>query len=663
MKTHPLRQKMINMMYLVLIAMSLLDPIFEYIDAFTDLNRTLENANLKLDQRNLRTVATIQTFKNLDSLQYGDIYNKVMSAQQVADTTVNFLENVKVDLIRESGGMGPYRHLKGSDNATLPTNKVYRSGLGKNIKKKLTYTKEALMSILGNSADAHMLDTVLILSETLPKSTGKYYSWDRYYFDNVPLNAVVALLSKFQNDVRVAESMVINYYNDEIQNGNNGKGNYNFEFIANDTSKLDTIYLAKGVKKHDVFQVGEDGVTTITLPVNKRDESSNAVIYVYDDKGQVKDSFLFNNGVGEIKLPTDQIGEFKIKGVVKFRYPDKDQNNKNQSEALLAQGQTTGKGQQGQTAGKGQQGQTSSNNGQQGSTAANNGQQGQTAANNGQMGLTSTTNGQQGQTSTSKGQQGQTSTKAGQVSNKAAQLGQQGNVEGEGQNGQETAMTERNKETRTLKQQKRKEDSYPFQVDYKVTDSKPFISQKDYKTLYLGINNPLNVFHPEFATKDYKVSISQGKIINNGSDFYAEPSREGFASVTLSVPDGHGGYKKVAEDIFKVKELPKPLVDLYDKEGGSIPAKIFKMQKGLTANMKDLPVDVNYRVTDFSVTYVNANGLGIFKENVKGSYFTGKSRELIDLAQPGDIFIFDNIHVKGPDGLNKSVDAIIFNIL
>ena len=94
-----------------------------------------------------------------------------------------------------------------------------------------------------------------------------------------------------------------------------------------------------------------------------------------------------------------------------------------------------------------------------------------------------------------------------------------------------------------------------------------------------------------------------------------------------------------------------------------MPSKIFKQQKGMVASGKDMPVEMNFRVTDFQVTYINANGLGIFKENVKGSYFTGKSRELIDLAQPGDIFIFDNIHVKGPDGTNKNVEALVFTIL
>lgn len=87
------------------------------------------------------------------------------------------------------------------------------------------------------------------------------------------------------------------------------------------------------------------------------------------------------------------------------------------------------------------------------------------------------------------------------------------------------------------------------------------------------------------------------------------------------------------------------------------------MQKGLDAVTKEMEVPADFRVIEYSITYVNANGLGIFKEKVKGSYFTGKSRELIDLAQPGDIFIFDDIQVKGPDGVNKDVEALVFNIL
>ena len=94
-----------------------------------------------------------------------------------------------------------------------------------------------------------------------------------------------------------------------------------------------------------------------------------------------------------------------------------------------------------------------------------------------------------------------------------------------------------------------------------------------------------------------------------------------------------------------------------------MPAKLFKQQKGLETITKNMEVEADFRVIEYTVTYINSNGLGIFKEKVKGSYFTGRSRELIELAQPGDIFIFDEISVKGPDGVNKDVDALVFNIL
>lgn len=549
MKTsNPLRQKLINMMYLVLIAMIVLNPALEYIDIFTDLNRSLEYANVRLDQRNELTVATLETFNNLDAERYGAMYKSVLRTKEIADSAVDYLEVIKQDLINRSGGYDPiYHHLVRTTDANYSTNDLYRNEKAVEMKEMLKSTKLALMQIL-DTANAAMLDTVLRVDDMLPKAKQIYYEWEKYYFYNVPLGAVIATITKFQNDVRVAESLVMKNFHDQVQ-GEGGVGNYNFEFVASDNSSaVDTIKLAKGVKKYDVFTVGEDGVTTLTLPSNKMGTGTGqAVIYMYDDDGNVKDSLLVTGNTGEIALNTSQIGEFTIKGVVKFRYPDdaKPQQTDNQN----------------------------------------------------------------------------------------------------------------------LEEKKKKSEDVPFEINYSVVQSKPYISQKDYKILYLGINNPINIFHPEYTPDKYKVVISQGKVTKVDTSFYATVYRKGFANVVLQVPDGKGGYKVVAEEIFKVKELPKPQVVLYNKEGGDMPAKLFKMQKGLDAITKEMEVPADFRVVEYSVTYVNANGLGIFKEKVKGSYFTGKSRELIDLAQPGDIFIFNEIRVKGPDGVNKDVEALVFNIL
>jgi hypothetical protein len=203
-----------------------------------------------------------------------------------------------------------------------------------------------------------------------------------------------------------------------------------------------------------------------------------------------------------------------------------------------------------------------------------------------------------------------------------------------------------------------------FEINYKVVNkTKPFISQKEFKVLYIGINNPVEIYHPDFNPSEYKTVISQGELIRKGNQFYAKVNREGFCTIGFSVPDkANGGMMKVSEETFKVKYLPKPEVVLFNKTGGDIAAKIFKQQKGLETSLKALELDEDFKVTEYTVTYVNGNGLGIFKESVKGSYFTGKSKELIDLAQPGDIFIFDNIYVKGPDGQNKNVEALVFKI-
>lgn len=548
MKTqNPVRQKLINLMYLVLIAMMVLNPALEYIDIFTDLNRSLEYSNVRLDQKNERTVATIQTFASIDPETYQDMYTRVVRAKVLSDCTIEYLDSIKMDLITESGGWDTtFHHLKSTLDATLPTRRIYKTTKAKDIHAELRATKKELLNILGEPNSA-MLDTVLRLDDKLPKAKQQFVEWEKYYFDNVPLGAVVAVLTKFQNDVRVAESIVIKNWHDHVQ-GEGGIGNYNFEFVASDTARLDTIYLAQGVKKQDVFSVGEDGITTITLPSHKQEDAGNAVIYVYDDNNQVTDSFYFNHGMGEVKLPTDQIGEFTIKGVVKFRYPS-----------------------------------------------------------DGEPAL--------------------------QTDNEA------------------------------IAEQKRPDEEYPFEVDYKVIDSKPFISQREYNILYIGINNPVNIFHPEYEKSDYKISISQGKLVDIEGNYYAQVSRKGFASVKLQVPDGKGGYKKVAEEMFKVKDLPKPEVVLHNESSGEMPAKLFKQQKGLEAITKNMEVEADYRVVGYTITYINANGLGIFKEKVRGSYFTGKSRELIELAQPGDIFIFDEISVKGPNGVNKNVDAMVFNIL
>lgn len=540
---NPLRQRLINVMYLIFIAMAVLNSPVEFLEAFTDLNRSLERSNHRFDTENDKIVSTIERLGLQDAQRYAGILQKLKLARFYSDSAIKHIEDLKFQLISRSGGFSKFGHLIGGIDGTLPTRIFIKDGEAKKLKELLTITKENLMTLLSEDEQT-MLDTVLITSDSIPKTKGIFYDWENYYFDNVPASAVVAILSKFQNDVRLAETLVIKKYYDGVQDG------FNVQYVASNSTKMDTFTLDKGVKKFDVFNIGDDGIARVTLPsAGGGIPSAEAIIYTYDDNNSIIDSFQFNNGVGEIRLKTDQIGEFRMKGFIRYRYPETKDNKKTPKDIK-----------------------------------------------------------------------------------------------------------------KNIEQAKEKVEDKKFEIDYKVVNPQPFISQKEYNVLYLGINNPLNVYHPEHKTENYRVSINNGKVIKGDDGFYARVNHPGYANVILEVPDGSGGFKKVAEETFKVKELPTPEVVLYNQIGGAMAARIFKMQKGLNVSYKNMEVDNKFRVVEYNMTYVNGSGLGIFSEPVKGSYFSGKSKELLELAQPGDIYIFDNIYIKGPDGKNKKVDPIVFKI-
>ena len=435
--SNPLRQKLINLLYIVLICMIVLNLPLDFIEAFTDLNRSLENANRKLDQKNESTIRQIARYSKADSLRFKRIYESILDVKEISDSAVNYLDSVKNLLIVEGGGWDlKINHLKSAIDATVPTRIMINKGIAKETHGLLIYTKQELMKYL-NETEQTSLDTVLVTQDYLMKTTGISDTWENYYFNNVPLGAVVALLTKFQNDVRLAETIVVSKYEREAEKGVSFVIGQDRD-VAQKDFDFDTIMLERAEKRLEVFNLGEDVTVKVTMPGMQDDAMKQAVIYTYDQSGAIIDSFLFKEGVGEINIPTEQIGEFKIKGVVKFRYMDEGPGEvKEQPETLISD--------------------------------------------------------------------------------------------------------------KTKEKEKEKEADHTFEMKYSVVNPKPYISHRDYDVLFVGVNNPVNIYHPEFTPENYNVSISQGKVIYDGKQFFAKVYRPGYVTMTLSVPEQGGGFKKVAE--------------------------------------------------------------------------------------------------------------------
>ena len=210
------RQKMINMMYLVLTAMLALNVSAEILNAFRTVNQSLANANeiIELKNQNLfgsfeRKAADPKTAEKAKIWQA-----KALQAKGYADNLYTYIESLKTDLMVGAGQKqtgGEYKE----DNLDAPTRLLVEGNKGKDLYQRLAAYKANLFGI-DNSIREEFAKT-LPMDLSTPKSGSEgNRTWEAAYFRMTPTIASITMLSKFQNDVRNSEAQVVDYCHRQI---------------------------------------------------------------------------------------------------------------------------------------------------------------------------------------------------------------------------------------------------------------------------------------------------------------------------------------------------------------------------------------------------------------------------------------------------------------
>lgn len=218
------RQKMINMMYLVLTALLALNVSSEILNAFKTVDRSLMTASGIVEQKNVGIFKSFEK-KMADATTRDKAalwYPKAQQAKALSDDIYNYIETLKKDLKKEAGlkienGVEVYKE-DDLDAATrlFVSNPPEGKGRGKELYAKLKAYKEALLAI-----DPEMAKEVganLPLDLTIPKSNNQAAKadWAFSYFHMTPTVAGITILSKFQNDIKNSEAQVVEYCHKEI---------------------------------------------------------------------------------------------------------------------------------------------------------------------------------------------------------------------------------------------------------------------------------------------------------------------------------------------------------------------------------------------------------------------------------------------------------------
>lgn len=218
------RQKMINVMYLVLTAILALNVSNEVISAFKVVNNSLVTSNANIASSNNTLYASLE-----EKLKKPETQEKArqwvplaMRAKDYSDGMNTYIDSLKKLLLaaadfkmkwddKLNDSVPDYR----ADNLDASTRLFETDGLGKQLKGRLDQYKDNMLNI--SPAIKSEFQNTFPVSTVPPKSQeGNQKDFTQTFFHMTPTVAALTMLSKFQNNIKNAENMVTTYCHNQI---------------------------------------------------------------------------------------------------------------------------------------------------------------------------------------------------------------------------------------------------------------------------------------------------------------------------------------------------------------------------------------------------------------------------------------------------------------
>lgn len=202
------RQKMINLMYIVLTAMLALNVSSDVLNGFTQVEEGLKRTNTNVEERNAGILASLEAFAAQNPDKGRRWYDKATEVRRVTDGIYNRIDSLKRLIVIEADGSdGDVDNIQNRDNLEAAS-VVMLAGTksrGAALRRDLDAYRTYITSLVTDTVKRVSLEKTLSTAPVLRKGTLGKQSWEESKFDNQPVVAAVTLLTKLQNDVKFAE--------------------------------------------------------------------------------------------------------------------------------------------------------------------------------------------------------------------------------------------------------------------------------------------------------------------------------------------------------------------------------------------------------------------------------------------------------------------------
>lgn len=297
------RQKMIGIMYLVLMAMLAMNVSDTILDAFSNINNSLKTSTSNVNASLTQSVKAFEQTKLKDNpARAKPILDSIKLSQKIAGDLDQYIQALKDRMIAEGGGVNAETgEINSRDDLDISPRIMWNEGKGEGYKlqSKINETREKLMNLL--SVKDRSAVSLSLEANTINKksNSGIKMDWVSSNFgEGTPLTAAITILTKIQADNKNAENSIVRKFLAKMDEAlvNLDK----FQAVAVAPSS----YLIQGQPyKAEVFLTAYDSQK---LPE----------IYVGGSKLSSQD------GKGVYNVSTSREGEFKWKGTIRVKQTD-----------------------------------------------------------------------------------------------------------------------------------------------------------------------------------------------------------------------------------------------------------------------------------------------------------------------------------------------------
>lgn len=202
---------MINLMYVVLMAMLALNVSSDVLNGFSLVDESLKRSTRNASEVNQSIYDAFEEQMKSNPTKVKEWYDKAQYVRHMSDSLFNLADELKLAIVKMSDGEeGNVDSIVNREDLEAATQIMLAPGKGRGqeLYEAISRYRERIVKLIDDPQQKKLIESNLSteVSEAA-KAMGK--NWQEYMFETMPTSAAVTLLTKLQNDVRYAEGEVL----------------------------------------------------------------------------------------------------------------------------------------------------------------------------------------------------------------------------------------------------------------------------------------------------------------------------------------------------------------------------------------------------------------------------------------------------------------------